>query len=46
MMTSKSNFGRHSIPDVNDVQTSSNIYNGDDNVRSGSIITPYLGQKH
>ena len=38
-----SNIGRHSIPDVNDVQTSSNIYNDDDNIHSGSIIMPYLG---
>ena len=38
-----SNVGRHSIPNVDDVQTSSNLYNGDDNVHSGLIITPYLG---
>ena len=32
MMTS--NVGRDSIPDVDHVQTSSNIFNGDDDVHS------------
>ena len=38
-----SNVGYHSIPDVDDIQTSSNIYNRDDNIHSGSILTSYLG---
>ena len=42
MMTS--NIGRDSIPDVGDVQTSSNMYNSD--IHSGSIITPSLGTSY
>ena len=40
-----SNVGRDSVSDFDDVQTSSNIYNGDDDVHSGSIITPSLAMK-
>ena len=35
---------RDSILDVDEVQTSSNIYDNDDDGQSGSIITPYLGR--
>ena len=37
-----SNEVRDSILDVDDVQTSSNIYDADDDGQSWSIITPYL----
>ena len=37
-----SNEVRDSILDVDDVQTSSNIYDDDDDGQSWSIITPYL----
>ena len=39
-----SNEVRDSILDVDDVQTSSNIYDADDDGQSRSIITPYLGK--
>ena len=38
-----SNVGCDSIPAVDNVQTSSNIYDDDDDVHSWSIIMPYLG---
>ena len=38
-----SNEVRDSILDVDDVQTSSNIYDDDNDGQSWSIITPYLG---
>ena len=38
-----SNEVRDLILDVDDVQTSSNIYDADDDGQSWSIITPYLG---
>ena len=37
-----SNVSRDSIPDVNHVQTSANIYNGDNDVHLWLIITPHL----
>ena len=40
MMTS--NNVHDSILDVNDVQTPSNMYDGDDEDQSGSIIMPFL----
>ena len=40
--TTTSNEARYSILDVDDVQTSSNIYDDDDDGQSWSIITPYL----
>ena len=38
-----SNEARDSVLDVDDVQTSSNIFDDDDDGQSWSIITPYLG---
>ena len=35
-----------SILDVDDVQTSSDIYDDDDDGQSWSIIMPYLAYKH
>ena len=41
-----SNEVRDSILDVDDVQTSLNIYDDDNDSQSWSIITPYLDSNH